>query len=196
MLTICHFPWVSIFPVYMGPLPISHSNLARVIHCVPNFFFPPKWWLFFLSCTEVTPVLTVPLCEWQDADLLSHRRDQEGRQNRSLRVVLAFLLHPEVQSHPGSLVDPRGFQHKPQNAMKPSLTHCFRLKLHVLVQKCLIKKKTTNTWILLLFNHECIFNPTNKSMPHRALLNYNNKKIVSTNVTRSLQVLLWVQPLL
>lgn len=48
------------------------------------------------------------------ADLLSHRRDQEDQQSQGLHVVLAFLPHPEVQSLPGSLVDPSSQISKPQ----------------------------------------------------------------------------------
>lgn len=43
----------------------------------------------------------------QNASLLSLRRGLEGQQSQGLHAVPAYPLHPEVQSLPGSLVDPR-----------------------------------------------------------------------------------------
>lgn len=59
------------------------------------------------------------------ADLLSHQRDQEDQQSQDHHVTLAFLPRPEVQSLPGSLVDPRHQTSKSQyaqNLILPAIT--------------------------------------------------------------------------
>ncbi len=116
--TICHFPRVNLFSAWMGAFPVSHTNLPIVIHCVLNFFPPISHllrWPWSLKCSSLTDEC---YCRRQKADSLSLRQDREGQQSQGLHVVLAFLLHPEVQSLPGSLADPRKLTHKPERSNK------------------------------------------------------------------------------
>lgn len=88
----------------MGAFAISHSNLQKAIHCILSCFIVFPLLLRFLSNKSS---LVTDQRLWQNTDLLSPRKGQEGQQCPGLHVVLAYPLHPVVQALPGSLVDPK-----------------------------------------------------------------------------------------
>lgn len=115
----------------------THTDMGRPFRphadCVPNFFPQSDFcsshslrWPLSSTCSSLSDGHHR---RRQNADSPSLRRGLEGRQSRGLRVILAFLLHPEVRALPGTLVDPRKLTHKPETFLPVSS----QLKLYVLV---------------------------------------------------------------